>query len=607
MKIELITTGTELLTGEVLNTHVGAIGERLEAVGLQLERQTSVPDGGAVESAMAEASSRADVVLVTGGLGPTPDDVTREAAARLRRAVLLLDPELVGRLEAYFAERAMQMAPANRRQAYVPVGAEVLPNDRGTAPGLYLPAAPWGGQPTCHLILLPGPPREMLPMFERQVLPMLQRLAGDEPNGRGQQTLRVMGLGESEVVQRLGEDFEQAHEVTLAYCIGEGDISLRLSGDAGRVSAAAGAAADKLGAQLVSERGQTIAEVVVAALGQRGETVTLAESCTGGGIAARLTAVAGASEVFRGGWITYANETKGTQLGVEASLLQRHGAVSSEVAAAMATGALKRAAADWALAVTGIAGPGGGSAEKPVGTVHIALAGRSLAQPQLVHRVFRGDRDRVRMLTGQHALDLLRLALREAPAPGEVPIQPLAEPRAAAVATEPAARRALISSASPTEPLTEPAPAPPATPATPAPGPEVGPDREEPENPLEPPAESKPTATRPAPAPSAPPAPTSPVSESGSPAPKPQPKAMPGRKPAAAPLIKPERAAPSAPLAGPGQAGAADPTPPPAVDRLGMPPRFGARPLARPRGRPLRRPLKVPLPGAERAEMPGDD
>ena len=409
MKIELITTGTELLTGEVLNTHVSAIGERLESVGLQLERQTSVPDGGAVEQAMEEACRRADVVLVTGGLGPTPDDVTREAAARICGSVLVLDPSILEQLEAYFQGRGMQMVAANRRQAYVPNHAKVLPNDRGTAPGLYFP----GDANNCHLILLPGPPREMLPMFDGQIMPLLVRLGGEAPNGRGQQTLRVMGLGESEVVESLGRDFETRHGVKLAYCIGEGDICLRISGLHDKVSAAAADVIERMATHLVSDRGHTIAEVVVRQLRQRKQTVALAESCTGGGLGARLTAVPGSSDVFRYGWVTYANEAKQAELHVPAALLEQHGAVSRQVADAMATGAITKAGADWALAITGIAGPDGGSDEKPVGTIHIALAGRNLTEPRTIHRVFRGDRDRVRMLSEQNALDLLRRALLE--------------------------------------------------------------------------------------------------------------------------------------------------------------------------------------------------
>lgn len=409
VKIELITTGTELLTGEVVNTHVGAIGARLERVGLQLERQTSVPDGGAVEQAMDEACQRADVVLVTGGLGPTPDDVTREAAARARGSVLLLDQAVLAQLESYFSQRGLEMVPANRRQAFVPSHAIVLPNERGTAPGLYFP----GDDDLCHLILLPGPPGEMLPMLDEQVMPLLIELAGDAPNGRGQQTLRVMGLGESEVVERLGVDFEQRHDVRLAYCIGEGDISLRISGFHEQVASAAEDVVGRMEQNLVSDEGLSLAEVVVGKLRDLGQSLALAESCTGGGLGARLTAVPGASDVFRYGWISYANEAKRSELHVPAALLEQHGAVSREVAAAMAAGAMTKAGADWALAVTGIAGPGGGGDEKPVGTVYLALAGNSLTEPQIIHRVFRGPRDRVRMLSEQHALDLLRRQLIE--------------------------------------------------------------------------------------------------------------------------------------------------------------------------------------------------
>ena len=412
MRIELINTGTELLLGDVVNTNAAWLGRQLAALGLQLARVTMVPDGAAIKDAIAEAAARCDVLLVSGGLGPTNDDITREATAEILGLPLVQSPEETARLEAYFAKRNKTVAAANLRQAMVPVGAHVMPNDFGTAPGLYFPsdlAAARGCH--CHIFLLPGPPRELQPMMERHVE---QRLRGMLPNGRDRRILylKLSGIGESEIVEAVEKDLEAIPDLDLGYCIGRGDVDVRLAGSLEVVARGTQVVRNKLASQIVSEDRRLLEEVVVQFLADRGEWLATAESCTGGFLASRVTDVSGASAVFGHGFITYANAAKQRCLGVPASLLEEFGAVSEPVASAMAEGCLLASAADHALAVTGIAGPSGGTEAKPVGTVFIGLA--SKGQPTLVRRcLFPTTRDRFKILTTQAALDLLRLRLRD--------------------------------------------------------------------------------------------------------------------------------------------------------------------------------------------------
>jgi nicotinamide-nucleotide amidase len=289
----------------------------------------------------------------------------------------------------------------------VPVGAVVLVNEYGTAPGLYFPAELGAARGwNCHVFLLPGPPRELKPMVENQVEPRLRALL---PDGMSRKVLylRLTGIGESDIVDKVEKDLEGVAGLELGYCIGKGDVDVRLAGQPAPVELGAAIVRSRLGDFIVSEDRRVIEEVVVQTLAERGEWVATAESCTGGYIASRLTDVSGASKVFGYGFVTYANAAKAQELGVAAELITEHGAVSEPVARAMAEGCLGVSGADYALAVTGIAGPTGGTEEKPAGTVFVALATR--AGETVVRRYFYpGSRDRFKLLVSQAALEMLR-------------------------------------------------------------------------------------------------------------------------------------------------------------------------------------------------------
>jgi len=360
--------------------------------------------------AIAEAAQRSDVVLVSGGLGPTNDDLTRESTAELLSLPMELNEGVMEHLTAYFAKRNKAVNDATKRQAMVPKGASVMPNPFGTAPGLYFPASL--GEPlgwNAHIFLLPGPPRELKPMIENEVEP---RLRAWLPDGASRRVLylKVTGIGESDIVEAVEKQLEAVPGLDLGYCIRKGDVDVRLAGAQAAVDAAAGIVRGAFGDCIVSEDRRIIEEVIVQLLTERGEWLATAESCTGGTIASRITDVSGSSRVFGHGWVTYANEAKQQHLGVPAALFEQHGAVSEEVARAMAEGALRASGADHALSVTGIAGPTGGTPEKPVGTVWIGLASKS-GETWAVKRFYPGARDRFKLLTSQAALDLLRRRL----------------------------------------------------------------------------------------------------------------------------------------------------------------------------------------------------
>lgn len=417
MRIELVNTGTELCIGDVINTNAAWIGQRMAALGLEVARQTIVPDGGAVREAIAEAAARSDVVLVSGGLGPTNDDVTRESAADLLGLELRQDAAVTSHLDAYFSKRGKPVTSATLRQAMVPAGAQVLMNPFGTAPGLYFPAQLGAARGwKAHLFLLPGPPRELKPMVENEVEPRLRALL---PDGESRRVLylRLTGIGESDIVEAVEKQLEAVPRLELGYCIGKGDVDVRLAGPQETVDAGARIVRERLGEFILSEDRRVIEEVVVHALAARGEWLATAESCTGGAIANRVTDVSGSSAVFGHGLVTYANEAKQKHLGVPADLIETHGAVSAEVARAMAEGCLAASGADHALAVTGIAGPAGGTEEKPVGTVWVALASKG-CETAARRFFYPGARDRFKLLTSQAALEMLRRRLHGLPLPG---------------------------------------------------------------------------------------------------------------------------------------------------------------------------------------------
>ena len=404
MRVEVINTGTELLLGHVLNTHLRFFAETLFPLGLRIGRQVTVPDGLVIREALIEAAARADVVLLTGGLGPTTDDITRDVVAEWLGLKLEHDAEIMRAIEARFARRGLQMSARIGLQARRPPEATVLPNEHGTAPGLYLP--PTDRSP--HLFLLPGPPRELHPMFTASVLPILEKVLPPRPE-LAMRNYRTAGLGESAVEELVGEPL-LALGLEVGYCARPGEVDLRLIGSRAALARAGEIVAARLGAQLVSSDQRSLEKVLIDRLVARGETLATAESCTGGLLAHRVTNVPGASAVFMQGFVTYANGAKTRALGVDPALLGTHGAVSREVAAAMAEGARAAAGVDHALATTGIAGPGGGSAAKPVGTVFIALATKLGPTTVEQHR-FTNDRETFKDLTAQTALDLLRRRL----------------------------------------------------------------------------------------------------------------------------------------------------------------------------------------------------
>jgi nicotinamide-nucleotide amidase len=410
MKIELINTGTELLIGDVINTNAAWLGQKLAELGLAVERATVVPDGMAIQDALGEACRRADVVIVTGGLGPTSDDVSREAAAAVLGLAIDVSDDVLRVLTEFFAKRGKPVNEHNKRQAMVPHGGVVLPNPHGTAPGLFLPAALGGSRGlNCAVFLLPGPPRELKPMMENEVVPRLREML---PGGEDRvcRYFKFTGLGESDISMALQGGLEAIGGLEIGYCLGKGDVDVRLTGSAAAIEQAGALCRDALGEYLISDDRRLVEEVCVAMLSERGQWVATAESCTGGLIANRLTNVSGASKVLGHGFVTYANEAKTQHLGVPAELIAAHGAVSEPVAAAMAEGCLRVSGADHAVAVTGIAGPTGGTPEKPTGTVFIALA--SKGRPVEVRkRWFSGERERFKVLTSQTALDFLRRRL----------------------------------------------------------------------------------------------------------------------------------------------------------------------------------------------------
>lgn len=410
MKIELVTIGTELLLGVTVDTNGAELGRALAAAGLEVVRRTTVADRpDAVRDAVKQALERTGFAITTGGLGPTHDDLTKQEVARLFGRALVLDEGVLRTLESRFQRLGRPMPAVNRSQAEVPEGATVLPNPRGTAPGLWLDD---GRGRT--VVLLPGVPSEMRGLLVEEVLPRLAARAGGAVVRS--RVLRTTGVPESAVAERIGAVEAELAPLTLAYLPGPDGVDLRITAwtlppaDAERrLAAAVELLRPRLGDHCYGMDDADLAAVVLDSLRARPARLAVAESCTGGLIGQRLTAVPGASDVFAGGVVAYADLVKQQQLGVPAGVLGTQGAVSEETVRAMATGACRTFAVPCAVAVTGIAGPGGGTPEKPVGTVWLAAAVDG--DVHAVKRVFPGDRNEIRARAAQAALDLLRRAL----------------------------------------------------------------------------------------------------------------------------------------------------------------------------------------------------
>jgi len=411
MNVEIVNTGSELMLGRVLNTHQQWLCRRLADLGYVVTRQVAVADTGReIQNAVREALDRADLVITTGGLGPTSDDLTRELIAELLGLKLVQQPAVLAHIENFFAKRGRPRPMRTDVETFVPEGAEFFLNRTGTAPGLAIPVKANRKQ---WLVMLPGPPRELRPMFDDSVVPLLKReFAGEIFVCR---TWRSTGVGESRVQEIVEPGLEPyvKRGIDVGYCARPGSVDVRLVArgpEALQLVQGAGAAVQaSLGQHIFGFDDDEIEQLVVRLLTERKQTLALAESCTGGHIANRITNVPGASEIFSGGVVSYANSAKETLLGVNAETLKQHGAVSEAVAREMAVGARRQFGSDFAIAVTGIAGPGGGSAEKPVGTVYIGLAS---AEGVIVeNRVNAWDRLTFKDVTATQALEILRRKL----------------------------------------------------------------------------------------------------------------------------------------------------------------------------------------------------
>lgn len=409
---EIIATGSELLTPDRTDTNSLFLTERLNSIGIEVRQKTIVGDDDArMEEAITDALRRSEIVITTGGLGPTEDDVTRKSVARALGLRLVLHDALLEEIRAKFHRMNREMPEINARQAMILETASVLPNSRGTAPGMYVERE---GR---YVICLPGPPREMNPMFDEDVLPRLASVTNRAGGTRVvRRTLRVAGMGESAVDERISPIYKQYQNPQTTILFNKSEIEIRLTARADTEAEAellldglAGQIEERLGDAVFAFRGETMEEVVGLRLATKGFTLACAESCTGGLISERLTEVPGSSIYFMEGVVTYSNDAKIRSLGVPADLIATHGAVSSQVAEAMAEGVRRRAATDFGISVTGIAGPGGGTDEKPVGLVYIALA----EEDHVEHRrlILPGDRTLIRWRASQAALDLLRRRL----------------------------------------------------------------------------------------------------------------------------------------------------------------------------------------------------
>jgi nicotinamide-nucleotide amidase len=406
MNAEIIAVGSEMLTPERVDTNSLYLTGELNNLGVEVVAKCVVGDhrdrlAGAVRQALA----RSQIVILSGGLGPTEDDVTREAVAQALGRHLVFCPEIADALERRFAQAQRKMAEVNKRQAFIIEGADVLPNDRGTAPGQ------WLEESGSVAMLLPGPPHELKSMFERQCLPRLKCLAPQQAIRTV--ILRVAGMPESDLDQLISPVYKKYLNPVTTILAANGEIQVHLrarcatEAEAGALLAEVAAPIELLlGDRLYSRNGDALEVVVGHLLRDRRATVSVAESCTGGMLGERFTSVPGSSDYFVGGFIAYANAMKVELLGVPPKVLEQHGAVSKETAEAMAAGARRRTGSTYALAVTGVAGPDGGSESKPVGSVYIAIADDAGAHTE--HRRFLGDRQRIRLFTVQMALDLLR-------------------------------------------------------------------------------------------------------------------------------------------------------------------------------------------------------
>lgn len=413
MKAEILCVGTELLLGEIVNTNAAFIARELAVMGIDVYRQTVVGDNPErLQAALETAFESAEIVIMTGGLGPTFDDLTKETVASWFGLPMVMDQESLQYIEGFFKSRNLPMTENNKKQAMMPQGATVFPNPDGTAPGL---AVRGKGKAA---ILLPGPPSEMVPMFQASVAPFLMQYSGKTILSH---TIHLIGIGESALEDQLRELMEASKNPTIAPYAKTGEVRLRITASGkSREEAEARIAPvleDLRGRLAEYVYGIDVGDLQTAAvdmLREKGMTVAVAESCTGGYVAKRLTDVPGASEVFECGAVTYANSAKERMLGVSAETLAAHGAVSEETAAEMAAGVRRMAGADFGISTTGIAGPDGGTEEKPVGLVYLGICSDAYTKVVKLQIGKGRKREYIREVAASNALRLLIEGLRRA-------------------------------------------------------------------------------------------------------------------------------------------------------------------------------------------------
>jgi nicotinamide-nucleotide amidase len=418
MLAETIAVGSEMLTPYRQDTNSLFITERLNEIGVKVAFKTTVGDRMEhLVSAIRTAAQRVDIVVIMGGLGPTQDDLTRQAVAEAMGIHIRRNADIVAELYKRFAARRMSMTENNAQQADVLEGAHVVPNANGTAPAQWLDTV-FGGHRKI-LMLLPGPPLELKPIFENECMPRLREALPQR--FIAMRTLKAAMIGESACDARIAPIYKHYPDIETTILANGGDIQLNLISEKpaleiaqARVDELAGRIEEELDDLIYSTQGESLEEIVLLYLGMKGATLAVAESCTGGLVAERITRIPGSSRAFLGGAVVYSNELKTTFAGVDASLIAQYGGVSSQVAKAMADGIRKKTGATTGLAVTGIAGPGGGTEEKPVGLVYIAVAhGKEIEVVEKNFAAFstQNTRERVRMLSAQAGLDLVRRRL----------------------------------------------------------------------------------------------------------------------------------------------------------------------------------------------------
>ncbi len=408
MNAEILAVGTELLMGQIANTNAQYLSRRLADLGIKVYYHSVVGDNpGRLKESLKLALDRSDIVITTGGLGPTQDDLTKETIAEAMGKKLVLNQESYERIKHFFERLNRKMADNNAKQAYLPEGSTVIPNPNGTAPGCIIASE---GK---TIIMLPGPPKEMIPMFEGTVFPYFETKTGQVIASR---MLKVFGIGESEMVMRIIDLIQGQANPTIAPYVGLGEVIIRVTaGCRNRCEAeellepVIQRIRERLGDFVYATNGENMEDVVVKLLLDRKSTLSTAESCTGGLLASKLVSVPGVSQVFNRGFVTYSNEAKIEELGVSPETLEQYGAVSPETAEEMVRGLAKRAGTNAAISVTGVAGPDGGTAEKPVGLVYVSAILDGRVETRKLNLI--GDRERIRNVSCLNALDLLRRML----------------------------------------------------------------------------------------------------------------------------------------------------------------------------------------------------